>query len=42
MLSSYYRDIQLFRFDQQIGNVYILAANEIQVIVPPSGDWYFL
>ena len=34
MLSSYYRDIQLFRFDQQIGNVYILAANEIQVIVP--------
>jgi hypothetical protein len=34
MLSSYYRDIQLFRFDQQIGNGYILAANEMQVIVP--------
>lgn len=34
MLSSYYRDIQLFRFDEQIENVYILAANEMQVIVP--------
>lgn len=42
MLSGYYRDIYLFRFDDQIGSVYILAAEEIQIIVPPNGDWYFL
>lgn len=41
MLSSYYRDIQLFRFDQQIGNVYILAANEMQVIVPLAWSLVF-
>ncbi|MGH2416485.1 MAG: DUF6888 family protein [Microcystaceae cyanobacterium] len=42
MLSSYYRDIQLFRFDEQLGYVYILAVNEIQIIVPSNGDWYFV
>lgn len=42
MLSSYARDICLFRFDEQYGYVYILTTSETQIIVPPSGDWYFL
>jgi hypothetical protein len=42
MLSNYYRDIKLFRFDQQIGDVYILAGDNIQIIVPPDGDWRFI
>jgi len=41
MLSSYYRDINLFRFDETFGYVYILAADEMQIIVPADGDWYF-
>jgi hypothetical protein len=42
MFSNYYRDIQLFRFDDQTGYVYILAEGEMQIIVPPDGDWTFL
>lgn len=41
MLSSYYRDIQLFRFDEQTGDVFILTADDIAIVIPPSGIWYF-
>jgi hypothetical protein len=30
------------RFDAQNGNVFILAGENIQVLVPPSGDWVFI
>lgn len=39
MLSNYYLDIKLFRFDTKIGEVYILAGDNIQIIVPPNGYW---
>jgi hypothetical protein len=44
MLSNYYRDIHLFRFDAQTGDVYILAgtSDELEIIVPPNGFWRFL
>jgi hypothetical protein len=42
MLSNYYQSIDLFRFDAQNGNVFILAGENIQVLVPPSGDWVFI
>ncbi|WP_417063889.1 DUF6888 family protein [Kamptonema animale] len=41
-LSNGFKDIQLFRFDYQTGDVYIFAGDELQIIVPPSGLWYFL
>jgi virulence-associated protein VapD len=41
-LSNCYRDIQLFRFDDYTGEVYILATGEIEIIVPSDGGWYFL
>jgi hypothetical protein len=44
MLSNLYRDIHLFRFNAQTGDVYILAGarDEIEIIVPPNGLWRFL
>lgn len=42
MLSNCYRDIRLFRFDEQMADVYILAGDNVQIIVPPSGNWRFV
>ncbi|WP_446389607.1 DUF6888 family protein [Coleofasciculus sp. B1-GNL1-01] len=42
MLSNYYRDIQLFRFNAQTGEVYIFAGEELQIIVSRNGLWRFL
>jgi hypothetical protein len=42
MLSNCYRDIQLFRFDSKTGEVFILAGDELQIIVPPDEPWKFL
>jgi hypothetical protein len=42
MLSNTYKDIHLFRFEIQTRDVYILAGENIQIIVPPSGLWRFL
>ncbi|MDJ0618849.1 MAG: hypothetical protein QNJ63_19260 [Calothrix sp. MO_192.B10] len=42
MLSNYYRDIQLFRFDEQTGDVFILASGDIQIIVPKDGACFFV
>ncbi|PSB00703.1 hypothetical protein C7B64_22160 [Merismopedia glauca CCAP 1448/3] len=42
MLSNYYRDIKLFHFDSTIGEVYILARDNIQVIIPANGHWRFI
>jgi hypothetical protein len=42
MLSNIYKDIRLFRFDDQTGQVYILAGDEVQIIVYPNGEWEFV
>ena len=42
MLSNYYRDIQLFRFNTQTREVYIFAGNELQIVVSRNGLWRFL
>jgi hypothetical protein len=42
MLSNYYRDIKLFRFDLTIGDVYILAGDNMQIIIAPDGNWRFI
>jgi hypothetical protein len=42
MLSNCYQDIHLFRFDEPTAEVYILAGNNLQIIVPPSGNWRFV
>ncbi|MUL37474.1 DUF6888 family protein [Gloeocapsopsis dulcis] len=42
MLSNFYQDIHLFRFDDKTGDVYILAGDDLQIIVPPNEPWRFL
>ncbi|WP_442940126.1 DUF6888 family protein [Nostoc sp.] len=42
MLSNYYRDIRLFRFDDKTGDVYILAGDNLQIIVPSHEPWRFV
>jgi len=42
MLSNYYKDIQLFRFDPESREVYIFVSDELQFMVFPSGNWSFL
>lgn len=42
MLSNYYRDIQVFRFDDQTRYVFILAGEELQILVPTNGRWSFI
>ncbi len=42
ILSNYYWDIQLLRFDPESREVYIFVRNELQIMVFPSGNWSFL
>jgi hypothetical protein len=42
MLSNYFRDIQIFRFDDQTNIVFIFAGEELQIIVNPQGQWRLL
>jgi hypothetical protein len=42
MLSNCFRDIELFRFNTRTGEVYIIAGEELQIIVPRHGQWRFL
>jgi hypothetical protein len=37
-LSNCYADIHLFRFNQQIGNVYILAGEDLEITVFQDGN----
>jgi hypothetical protein len=41
-LSNFYKDIHLFRFDDITGDVYILAGDDLQIIVPLKEPWRFL
>ena len=31
-----------FKYDNQAREIYILAGENIQVIIPPSGEWEFI
>jgi hypothetical protein len=42
MLSNLYKDIRLFRFDDKIGEIYILSADELHIIVYRNGEWEFV
>lgn len=41
-LSDLYRDIHLFRFDPLVGNIYILAQENIEIVIYPAGNWEFV
>jgi hypothetical protein len=42
MLSTCYKEILLFQFDDRTGDVFILAGEEIQILVFANGDWRFI
>ncbi|MGV0025508.1 DUF6888 family protein [Phormidesmis priestleyi] len=42
MLSDLYRNIQLFRFSAESGEIYIFAGEELQIIIPQNGRWRFV
>jgi hypothetical protein len=42
MLSNGYRSIQLFRYGEEEGTVYILAGDDIEVLISRDGNWRFL
>ncbi|KAM3114437.1 DUF6888 family protein [Phormidesmis sp. 146-33] len=42
MLSSYYQNVQLFRFDPLTQEVYIFSSEAIQILVPTNGLWEFI
>ncbi|WP_420485265.1 DUF6888 family protein [Iningainema tapete] len=41
-LSDLYREIALFRFSDKTGNVFILAGDELQILVFRDGSWRFI
>ncbi|KAB8317031.1 hypothetical protein SD81_026090 [Tolypothrix campylonemoides VB511288] len=41
-LSNCYKDIHLFRFNDRTGDIYMLAGDDLEIIVPPNGLWRFI
>ncbi|KAM3100956.1 DUF6888 family protein [Phormidesmis sp. 146-12] len=42
MLSNYFKNIEVFRFNQLTGEIYIFAGEELQIIIPRDGQWRFV
>jgi hypothetical protein len=41
-LSDLHQDIVLFRFDDLKGEIYILAGQNIEIVIYSTGNWEFL
>jgi hypothetical protein len=41
-LSDLYQDICLFRFDALTGDIYILAGENLEIIIYQDGNWEFI
>ncbi len=42
MLSNYFQNVEIFRFDEQRGEIYIFVSDEIEVLVERDGHWRFV
>jgi len=42
MVSNSFLDIHIFRFDEIKGYVYILAGDEMEILIFPEGNWRFI
>ncbi|PSB18020.1 hypothetical protein C7B65_16870 [Phormidesmis priestleyi ULC007] len=42
MLSNFYRSVELFRFNDRTGEIYIFAGEELQVVISRDGKWRFI
>ncbi|MBL1208669.1 DUF6888 family protein [Geminocystis sp. GBBB08] len=41
-LSNKYLDIHLFRFNDRTGEIYILAGEDIEILIASNGTWRFI
>ncbi|PSF37782.1 hypothetical protein C7H19_09125 [Aphanothece hegewaldii CCALA 016] len=41
-LTNFYHSIELLRFDERDGIIYIFAGEELQIKLEPNGIWDFL
>lgn len=41
-LSNLHQDIVLFRFDELKGEIYILAGENVEIVIYSDGNWEFL
>lgn len=43
VLSNYYRPIQLFRYDQQRGEIFVIAGEQgtIEITIFATGQWRY-
>jgi hypothetical protein len=41
-LSNFFRDIVLFRFDTSNQEIFILTADDLQIVINLQGKWRFL
>ncbi|MFN7516058.1 MAG: DUF6888 family protein [Dolichospermum sp.] len=42
MVSNSFLDIHIFRFDEIKGYIYILAGDEMEILIFPEGNWRFI
>jgi len=42
MVYNSFLDIHIFRFDEINGYVYILAGDEMEILIFPEGNWRFI
>ena len=42
MLSNYFRNIEVFRFNERTSEIYIFAGEELQSIVSSNRRWRFV
>jgi hypothetical protein len=40
-LTNFYRSIELVRFDERTGIVYLFAGEDLQVVIYRDGKWRF-
>jgi hypothetical protein len=40
-LTNFYRAIELVRYDERLGIVYIFVSDELQVVIYRDGNWRF-
>ena len=40
-LSNFYRDVQVFRYDNVTGLVFILAGENVEILMQRDGTWRF-
>ncbi|WP_407682278.1 DUF6888 family protein [Pseudocalidococcus azoricus] len=41
-LSNMYQEIKLFRFNELTSEIYILAGDEIEILITTHGRWRFV